>query len=85
MGLLTKVFPSQELSEKAGAMVAELAAGPTIAYGHIKQVTSLAAAAAFAPTIEAEALHQACCMITEDHANAARAFAEKRPPVFNGR
>ena len=85
MGLLTKVFPSQELSQKAGVMVAELAAGPTIAYGHIKQVTSLAAAAAFAPTIEAEALHQACCMITEDHANAARAFAEKRPPVFNGR
>jgi 2-(1,2-epoxy-1,2-dihydrophenyl)acetyl-CoA isomerase len=85
MGLLTKVFPSQELAQKAGAMVAELAAGPTIAYGHIKQVTSLAAAAAFAPTIEAEALHQACCMITEDHTNAARAFAEKRPPVFNGR
>jgi 2-(1,2-epoxy-1,2-dihydrophenyl)acetyl-CoA isomerase len=85
MGLLTKVFPSQELSQKAGAMVAELAAGPTIAYGHIKQVTSLAATAAFVPTIEAEALHQACCMITEDHANAARAFAEKRPPVFNGR
>jgi 2-(1,2-epoxy-1,2-dihydrophenyl)acetyl-CoA isomerase len=85
MGLLTKDLPSQELSQKAGAMVAELAAGPTIAYGHIKQVTSLAAAAAFAPTIEAEALHQACCMITEDHTNAARAFAEKRPPVFNGR
>ncbi len=84
MGLLTKVFPSHELAQKAGAIVAELAFGPTIAYGHIKQVTSLAAAAAFAPTIEAEALHQACCMITEDHADAARAFAEKRPPVFNG-
>jgi len=24
-------------------------------------------------------------MMTEDHANAARAFVEKRPPQFSGR
>jgi len=85
MGLLTRVFPAEELAQKSGALVAELAAGPTVAYGHIKQATGLAAASALAPAIEAEALHQACCMVTEDHLGAARAFAEKRAPVFNGR
>lgn len=85
MGLLTRLFPAEELAERSRALVAELAAGPTVAYGHIKQVTGLAAASALAPAIEAEALHQACCMVTEDHMGAARAFAEKRAPVFNGR
>lgn len=85
LGLLTQVFPAEEFAAKVNALVAELAAGPTVAYGHIKQVSSLAISAALGPMLEAEALHQACCMVTEDHAGAARAFAEKRQPVFNGR
>lgn len=85
MGLLTRVFSAEEFEAKTEALVAELAAGPTIAYGHIKQITSLASACALTPSLDAEALHQANCMVTEDHAGAARAFAEKRPPAFNGR
>jgi 2-(1,2-epoxy-1,2-dihydrophenyl)acetyl-CoA isomerase len=85
MGLLTRVFPSEEFSQKAAALVAELAAGPTVAYGHIKQVTNLAVGSALGSYLDAEALHQACCMVTDDHAGAARAFAEKRTPEFNGR
>ncbi len=85
MGLLTRVFSAEEFAQQAQALVAELASGPTVAYGHIKQVTGLAVASALAPSLDAEALHQACCMVTEDHAAAARAFAEKRAPEFNGR
>jgi hypothetical protein len=32
-----------------------------------------------------EAVHQARAAMTEDHLEAARAFAEKRRPMFKGR
>ena len=35
--------------------------------------------------LDAEALHHARTGQTEDHAEAAQAFAEKRQPVFRGR
>jgi len=35
--------------------------------------------------LEGETVHQACTAMTEDHREAARAFAEKRRPVFKGR
>jgi 2-(1,2-epoxy-1,2-dihydrophenyl)acetyl-CoA isomerase len=38
-----------------------------------------------AHVLELEALHQARTAMTEDHREAARAFVEKRPPVFQGR
>ena len=59
MGLLTRVFAAEAFAQNAAALVAELAAGPTGAYGHMKQVTNLAAASTLAPYLEAEALHQA--------------------------
>jgi len=38
-----------------------------------------------AAVLEMEAVHQARTAMTEDHLEAARAFAEKRRPVFKGR
>jgi 2-(1,2-epoxy-1,2-dihydrophenyl)acetyl-CoA isomerase len=35
--------------------------------------------------LDLEAFHQARTGMTEDHREAARAFVEKRPPVFRGR
>jgi len=35
--------------------------------------------------LQLEAMHQARPAMTEDHREAARAFAEKRRPVFKGR
>lgn len=85
LGLLTRVFEADSLAAQSAALIAELAAGPTTAFGHMKQAINLSVSSSLAPSLEAEALHQACCMVTEDHAGATRAFAEKRKPVFNGR
>lgn len=85
LGLLTRVFAAESLATESAALVAELAAGPTTAFGHMKQAINLSVSSAFGPSLEAEALHQACCTLTEDHSAATRAFAEKRKPVFNGR
>ena len=85
LGLFTRVFPAEGFAEAAGAVVAELAAGPTIAYAHMKQIINACASQSLAPSLDIEALRQARCMGTEDHANAARAFAEKRLPEFKGR
>jgi 2-(1,2-epoxy-1,2-dihydrophenyl)acetyl-CoA isomerase len=35
--------------------------------------------------MDAEALHHSLCAQTEDHREAATAFAEKRKPSFKGR
>ena len=85
LGLLTRVFPAETFAAQSAALVAELAAGPTAAFGHMKQAINLSASAALSPSLDAEAQHQACCSLTEDHAGATRAFAEKRKPVFSGR
>ena len=36
-------------------------------------------------SLDAEALHHTICGNTEDHKNAAKAFLEKKNPVFIGR
>ncbi|MFM8546394.1 MAG: enoyl-CoA hydratase-related protein [Betaproteobacteria bacterium] len=85
LGLLTRVFPAEGFAEAAGAVVAELAAGPTVAFAHIKQIINACASNPLAASLDIEALRQARCMSTDDHAGATRAFAEKRPPEFKGR
>jgi 2-(1,2-epoxy-1,2-dihydrophenyl)acetyl-CoA isomerase len=35
--------------------------------------------------LDLEALHHSRCGMTDDHKEAAKAFVEKRQPVFHGR
>ncbi len=85
MGLVTRVFPHDRFAALASEFVGELADGPTRAFAHAKQTINVCAANALAPSLDIEALRQARCMTTEDHANAATAFAEKRRASFIGR
>lgn len=85
LGLVTRVFPAADFARAAATMVEELAAGPTVAYSHIKQNINAAADGALAPSLDIEALRQARCMMTEDHTAATKAFANREKPVFSGR
>jgi 2-(1,2-epoxy-1,2-dihydrophenyl)acetyl-CoA isomerase len=38
-----------------------------------------------ADVFDREAMHMMRCFMTEDHKAAAKAFVEKKPPVFHGR
>ena len=84
LGLLTQVHPTDRFAAEAEAFVAGLATGPTVSFGYAKQNLNLAAVSDLRTSIEVEANHQARCMYTADHAEATKAFAQKRPPRFVG-
>ncbi len=84
VGLVHRVFPAESFGTDAAAFVSALAQGPSVALGYMKQNINLAARSDLRTSIQSEALHQALSMATQDHADAARAFVEKRPARFNG-
>jgi 2-(1,2-epoxy-1,2-dihydrophenyl)acetyl-CoA isomerase len=85
LGLVNRVAEDESLREVTGALARRIADGPRIAYGYMKRNLFAAETEPFAAVLEMEAVHQARTAMTEDHLEAARAFAEKRHPVFKGR
>ena len=86
LGLVNHVFPDAELEAETLGLAEGLAAGPRIAYRYMKR--NLNAAEGGAPLrdmLDMEALHHSRSGMTEDHQEAAKAFVEKRPPIFTGR
>jgi 2-(1,2-epoxy-1,2-dihydrophenyl)acetyl-CoA isomerase len=85
LGLVTEVVPDEELAERAQAVAAKLAAGPTVAYAKIKSVLSSAAESTLDDALAAEDAAQAALGATADHAEAVEAFVNKRKPNFQGK
>ena len=83
--LVTRAVPDGDVMTEARAMAKQLATGPTVTLGYIKKNLSLAEDATLEAVFDAEALHHSRCTETADHKEAARAFVEKRKPVFVGR
>jgi len=84
LGLVHRVFPAEQFAAQSAAFVSALASGPSVAFGNIKQNVNLAAVSDLRTSIDSEATHQVRCMSTADHAEAAKAFVEKRAPKFTG-
>ena len=63
----------------------ELAEGPSVAYRYIKDNLDEAMEVAYPTAIDREAERMLRAHGTEDHKEAARAFIEKRKPVFHGK
>lgn len=85
LGLVTKVVPHDQLMAETMVLARRLAAGPTLAYGRMKDNFTFGATNSFGDTLTREASNMIASGVTEDHRNAARAFVEKREPRFNGR
>jgi 2-(1,2-epoxy-1,2-dihydrophenyl)acetyl-CoA isomerase len=85
IGMVTRVVPPEKLEEETMAFARRLAAGPTLAYGHMKE--NLTAALELDPrtAFDIEARNFMRCFQTQDHKEAVTAFKEKRKPVFTGR
>jgi 2-(1,2-epoxy-1,2-dihydrophenyl)acetyl-CoA isomerase len=85
LGLVTKVVPHDSLMDETMALARRLAAGPTLAFGRMKDNFAFGATNSFADTLTREAENMIASGKTQDHLNAARAFVEKREPEFEGR
>ena len=85
IGLANRVAAADELDAATDALVGDLLACAPVAVAHAKRVLDAAAKPALAATLELEVTAQAVCAQTDDFAEGARAFAEKRQPEFSGR
>ena len=85
MGMLSEVVPAGEALDRALAIADRIAAMPPLAVRRIKNVVSNGADLPLDAALSLERLGFAALQRTEDHAEAARAFAEKRAPRFAGR
>ena len=85
LGIVNWVCPPEALAERTHAIALRLAQGPTVAYRYMKENLNRAMAGDVDDCLDLEATHHIHCGQTEDHREAARAFVEKREPVFKGR
>lgn len=85
MGLVDEVFPAAELLEGSKAFAAQLAARAPLALGLAKVVLNASANVDPDTGRHLERLGQSILKKTEDHAEGAQAFVDKRKPRFRGK
>lgn len=86
LGIANQVVPAAELEAATLALAQRLAEGPPVAYRYMKENFNRAAMGAeVLECLDLEATHHVHTGLTEDHRAAAKAFVEKRAPVFSGR
>jgi 2-(1,2-epoxy-1,2-dihydrophenyl)acetyl-CoA isomerase len=85
LGLTNWVCEPEALLERTVEIAQRLATGPTVAYRYMKENLNRAMSGDVDECLDLEATHHVHCGQTEDHKEAAKAFVEKREPVFKGR
>ena len=85
LGMVNRAVASDALPGEALAYAKELCSLPTIAVGYMKKNLNAALRGSLADVLDTEAMHMIRTFATSDHQGAARAFVEKKKPVFQGR
>jgi 2-(1,2-epoxy-1,2-dihydrophenyl)acetyl-CoA isomerase len=83
-GLVSRVYPDEELSNAVAEMAARLAAGPTRSFGLTKRAFNRALLPRLENTLDYEAHLQEIAHRTADHQEGLAAFLGKRQPEFRG-
>ena len=84
-GLVDEVLPPDQLVTRADHPAAQLAQGPTLAYGEMRRLLLSAQDQPLETQLELEAQALARIAATSDARNGLTAFAQKRKPEFQGR
>jgi 2-(1,2-epoxy-1,2-dihydrophenyl)acetyl-CoA isomerase len=85
LGLVNWVVPADQLEAETRKLAQRLARGPRVAYRYMKENLNRALAGEVMECLDLEATHHVHTGQTEDHREAAKAFVEKREPVFSGK
>jgi enoyl-CoA hydratase/carnithine racemase len=85
IGLVNRVATIEKLGPETRKLIDELLACAPVAVGLAKRVMDASARPALAATLELEVAMQELCARSEDFAEGAKAFQEKRQPEFSGR
>lgn len=84
LGLVNRVVEPDALHAQTLALARQLAAGPVVAFRYMKENLNRAIDGEIDDCLDLEATHHVHCLATADHREAARAFVERRQPVFVG-
>ena len=82
IGLVHEVFDTDDFVDQVRARARLLASGPTVAYAAMKENVNRAALGELPRYLDNEALLHTRSEFTDEHRQAARAFAEHRPPTL---
>ena len=84
-GILNRVVPAADFNSEIAKLAKRLAAGPTIALAHTKQLINNSLEATVETQLERETESFANCTATHDFPEGITAFLEKRAAQFTGR
>jgi crotonobetainyl-CoA hydratase len=88
-GMINRIYPAESLMDEARALADHLAGGPPLVYAAIKEIVRDAEGSDFQTAMNKIARRQYPTVDvlygSEDQKEGARAFAEKRDPVWKGK
>jgi len=84
LGIVNRTVDAAALASEAMALAQRFAKGPRITLGLMKKNLNTAERGDLQLSFDTEALNHSRTAQTADHAEAAKAFVEKRAPVFKG-
>jgi enoyl-CoA hydratase/carnithine racemase len=84
LGLVSRVFPTEEFDERSEEIIDTIATGPTVALKRSKRLVQNGVNRSFDEAIEAETDGLRACFESEDFETGVQAFINKQTPEFKG-
>jgi len=85
IGIVNRVYPSEEFDNAVSQLAAKFTKAPTRALGLAKLLLNKSFENSLPSMLDLEMYAQSAMMQSEDFKEGVRAFLEKRPPVFQGK